>query len=322
MNSRRIKGIAGTLLLPLSIYGLFLICAGERFFGAEVLRAILIQSFIPLLCAYGMVFGRSMRMLDLSIGSRIIAASMIGGMAAMKYELGLAGFSVITIAASIALGTICGLVFRYFKIPSIVVSLVIAMIFEVIGAKVTGGMGFLKLDKELAMLGGIPYNIIVAVIITIIFHCVYYKTKFCYNIRAISGDEMIAKNNGICVDRIKFLAYVAGSFFIGVAAIIQISYATSMSAKLSMESLSMSFKPLMAMIIGVQLQDYIGLPGGIFVGAFMISTLFSGLVALGLPAPAQDIALGIFLVIVVSMSTNSEKLGEMFGKLGRKKAAV
>lgn len=320
MNSRRMKGTAGSLLLPLTIYLLFLISAKERFAGVGVLRAILIQSFIPLLCAYGMVFGRSMRMLDLSIGSRIIAASMIGGIAAMKYHIGLIGFVAVTIIASILLGAVCGFVFRYFKIPSIVVSLVIAMIFEVIGAKVTNGMGFLKLDKELAVLGGIPYNVIVVIFTTVIFYYVYYKTKFCYNVRAISGDEIIAQNNGIRVARTKFLAYVVGSFFIGIAAIIQISYATSMSAKLSMESLSMSFKPLMAMIIGVQLQDYVGLPVGIFIGAFMISTLFSGLVALGIPAPAQDIALGVFLVIVVSMSTNTEKLGELFKK--RQKTAV
>lgn len=183
-----------------------------------------------------------------------------------------------------------------------------------IGAKVTDGMGFLKLERDLAILGGIPYNIIVVIVTTVIFYCIYYKTKFCYNVRAISGDEIIAKNNGINVDRTKFLAYVVGSIFIGIAAVIQMSYATSMSAKLSMESLSMSFKPLMAMIVGVQLQDYVGLPAGIFIGSFMISTLFSGLVALGFPAPAQDIALGIFLVVVVSLSTNTERIGELLEK--------
>ena len=115
------------------------------------------------------------------------------------------------------------------------------------------------------------------------------------------------------------MLFRSGSFFIGIAAIIQMSYATSMSAHLNMESLSMSFKPLMAMIVGVQLQDYVGLPAGIFIGSFMISTLFSGLVALGFPAPAQDIALGIFLVIAVSLSTNTEKIGELIAKQRRKK---
>lgn len=322
MNTRRQKGIAVSILFPAVIYLLFLITARERFMGTGVLRAILIQSFMPLLCAYGMVFGRSMRMLDLSIGSRIIASGMMGGIAAMNYHMGLAGFVAVTIISSVLLGAVCGLVFRYFRIPSIVVSLVIAMIFEVIGAKVTGGMGFLKLDKELAILGGVPWNIIVIAVTTALFYCVYYKTKFCYNVRAISGDEMIAKNNGINVDRTKFLAYVVGSVFIGIAAVIQMSYATSMSALLNMGSLSMSFKPLMAMIVGVQLQDYVGLPAGIFIGSFMISTLFSGLVALGFPAPSQDIALGIFLVAAVSLSTNTEKIGELAAKRNRKKRAA
>ena len=143
MNSKKWKGVAASILFPVVIYLLFFITGGERFAGVRVLRAILIQSFMPLLCAYGMVFGRSMRMLDLSIGSRIIASSMIGGIAAMNYNLGIPGFVLVTVVASVLLGAVCGLVFRYFKIPSIVVSLVIAMIFEVIGAKVTDGMGFL-----------------------------------------------------------------------------------------------------------------------------------------------------------------------------------
>ena len=88
------------------------------------------------------------------------------------------------------------------------------------------------MERDLAILGGIPYNIIVVIVTTVIFYCIYYKTKFCYNVRAISGDEIIAKNNGINVDRTKFLAYVVGSIFIGIAAVIQMSYATSMSAKL------------------------------------------------------------------------------------------
>lgn len=122
MNGKKQKGIAASILFPVAIYLLFLITARERFVGTGVLRAILIQSFMPPLCAYGMVFGRSMRMLDLSIGSRIIASSMIGGIAAMNYHMGLMGFVVVTIISSVLLGAICGLVFRYFRIPSIVVS--------------------------------------------------------------------------------------------------------------------------------------------------------------------------------------------------------
>ena len=314
----RAKGVLVTLLLPVAVYAIFLILVPTSFANLLVLRTIFTQSFIPLLCAYGMVFGRSMRMLDLSIGTRIIASSMAGGVIAMQFNLGLVGMIVVTIAISLVLGVVCGLIFRYLKIPSIVVSLVIAMIFEVIGSLMTGGSGYLKLDDDLTILGGMPYNLLVVIIATVIFYFIYYHTKFCYNVRAISGDELIAKGNGVNVPRTKFLAYVVGSLFVGIAAIIQISYASSMSAKLSMESLSMAFKPLMSMIIGVQLQNYVGLPFGIFIGAFMISTLFSGLVALGFPSPAQDIALGAFLVIVISISTNAETITGWFGKLMKK----
>lgn len=303
---RKIAEICLALLLPVLIYALFCILSPENFASASVLQTVLIQSFIPLLCAFGMVFGRSMKMLDLSIGSRIIASSIMAGVLTQQFGLGVPALVLFTLVISVILGAICGVIFHFCRIPSIVVSLVTAMVFEVIGFSITGGAGYLKLERELAILGRTPYNFIVVLVSAALFYVIYYKTKFCYNVRAISGDELIAKSNGIKVMRTKFLAYVVGSIFIGIAAVMQLSYATSMSGKLSMESLSMSFKPLMAMIIGIQLQDYITLPIGIFAGSFMISTLFSGLVALGFSAPSQDIAMGLFLVIVLSISTNSD----------------
>ena len=206
------------------------------------------------------------------------------------------------------LGAVVGAVYCLCKIPSVVVALVVAMFFEVIGFKITDGAAFLQVDSELCVLGRTPWNLIVAALSLVAFALIYSKTKFCYNVRAISGDELIAKGNGINVDRTKFLAYTIGSIFVGIAAVIQISYASSMSAKQNMESLSMSFDPLMAMVIGIQIQDYVTLPVGIFIGAFMISTLFSGLVALGMSATAQDIATGLFLIVVIAISTNSGRI--------------
>lgn len=315
---QKAKQIIGSLMIPILVYMVFLLLSFERFGNFSVLRAIIIQSFIPLLCAYGMVFGRSMKIMDLSIGSRMIASSMVGAILANNMGLGVGWMVVITVVVSLLLGAITGCVYYFFKIPSIVVSLAMATIIEFFGGIITSGFGFVEISKELAIFGGIPYNIILVIAATLVFIVIYYKTKFSFNVRAIGGNEIIARENGINSGYIKLLSYVVGSLFIGLAAVLQISYATSMSTKLNMESLSMSFKPLMAMIIGVQLKDRLTLPGGIFVGSFMLSTLFSGLVALGAPATAQDIALGVFLVAIISFSTNADRLSEWFSKKFKK----
>ena len=298
---KRIKGIGLTLLLPLVLYLAFYVSAPSNFGSAAVLRTILTQSLIPMICGFGMLFGRSMGILDLSIGSRIIASSMFAALLTERFGLGIAGLFVLTVLFSVLLGAVVGAVYCLCKIPSVVVALVVAMFFEVIGFKITDGAAFLQVDSELCVLGRTPWNLIVAALSLVAFALIYSKTKFCYNVRAISGDD-------INVDRTKFLAYTIGSIFVGIAAVIQISYASSMSAKQNMESLSMSFDPLMAMVIGIQIQDYVTLPVGIFIGAFMISTLFSGLVALGMSATAQDIATGLFLIVVIAISTNSGRI--------------
>ena len=71
---KRIKGIGLTLLLPLVLYLAFYVSAPSNFGSAAVLRTILTQSLIPMICGFGMLFGRSMGILDLSMKNLRIEA--------------------------------------------------------------------------------------------------------------------------------------------------------------------------------------------------------------------------------------------------------
>jgi ribose transport system permease protein len=72
------------------------------------------------------------------------------------------------------------------------------------------------------------------------------------------------------------------------------------------------FKPLMGVLVGLALQPVCNLAVGIFIGGFTVNTIFVGLIASGLPDTFQDVALGIFLLIVMLFSENKDTIAKRF----------
>ncbi len=311
--SKKLLNVCKALLLPLTVYAIFLLLVPARFGNLNVLKVVLIQSLVPTVAGLGMALGRVTRIFDLSIGPRIVFASMIGGMFAVSY--GTAGLVVGCVVASMFAAIVLGLIFRYFRIPSLVVSIAFAMIIEVVSARFATGSGFMSLQGDTAILGYFPYNAILTLLCALLFHFIFTQTKLSYNIRAVGGDELIAGSMGVNVAQTKFMTYVVGSIFVGIAAVLQLSYAGSMSAKVNLETMGMSFFPLMAVIIGGELQNLCGLPLGIFIGSFLMSASFTGLIALGFAATIQDIVLGTFLIGVLIISTNKEHFKDRLHRL-------
>ena len=82
-----------------------------------------------------------------------------------------------------------------------------------------------------------------------------------------------------------------------------------------MSSLSMVFKPMMGVMIGMELLSLIdNLALNIMIGELCISMIFTGLIALGLPSTMQDVVLGIFMIAVMAVSANRKALQHFIAK--------
>ena len=77
-----------------------------------------------------------------------------------------------------------------------------------------------------------------------------------------------------------------------------------------MASISMVFKPMMAVIIGMSLEKFVKMPVGIFIGSLCISIIFTGIIALGWPDSLQNVILGIFMLVVLAFPTIQKKIAD------------
>lgn len=237
----------------------------------------------------------------------------------MGQKMGIAGLVIGAFIGAMVGGVIIAVLYRYMKIPSMVVSLGIVLVMEALSDRVgnlLGGSATVKISNELAGFANYPKNIIFVVAACVIFYYINYMTKLGCLIQATGNDEAMLKSMGVNVESVKFKAFVLSGIFCFVAAILQICYSGTVQALTNMSTMSMVFKPMMGVLIAMQLiKIYDNMPLMIFVGELVIQTVFNGFIAMGWTDNIQNIVLGIFLILVLGVSENMGRIKES----GRKK---
>ena len=259
-------------------------------------------SLIATVGAVGFYFVMVMGMFDFSIGANIMLSAIVGCVFNLGY-LGLIGVGILT-------GTIVGLLNGIFyvklRIPSMIVTTGLALIYESLANYMAGGVEQ-TLPAHLRAFGRMPWDIILALVACVVAYIFLNYTKIGTYTYAIGSDEFVAKNMGINVNKYKVLAFILSGAFLGVMAILTISYGSSMVAVTGMASMSRNFVPTMGCFFGLAFKKY-GMPlQAIIIGEFVINIIFFGFIALGAPTAIQDVITGFALLIIVTLTTKVTK---------------
>lgn len=295
----------GVLAMPLALFLVFQLSA--RGFGLHSLPIILSQSMIPASMAFGMCMVMNTGMMDFSMGARSVFAAIIGGMLAVKY--GAVGMISGCILGGMVGALVMAVLYRVLRIPAMVVSLGVVMVYEVLSAKVAGSSGYIRIGSQLYSLMSYPNNLLLVCVIGILFYILFYKTKIGSNLIAVGNDELMCKNVGIDPARVKMNAFLLSGIFSAVAGVLYLCYSGSITASTGMASMSLVFKPLMCVLIARQLRGLLdNMPVLILIGSISLSIIFNGFIALGFSDAMQDVVLGIFMIVVMSYSSSAATL--------------
>ena len=308
------------IMLPVIVYLIFLVICFERFSNWNCIYTIFIQTIIPTITAYAIAYGNICGVFDFTIGSRLVISGVIGGLLAAQY--GFAGMILGAIISAIVVGIITGVLNWWLKIPSLVLTMGLAMVFEIIGSKLAGHYGFVQIDNKYAIFGSSPNIVIIFLLSAVLFYFVFNHTVFSFHMRAVGSNEAVAKNSGIKTDLVKCKSFVYGSVFIGIAAILTLSQSGSVGAQTSLRSVTIMFKPLISVLLALVLQRICDLTIGIFIAQFTLNIIFIGLIAVGLPDTFQNVVLGFFLLVVMILFENSGRIEELKEKRAARQKAM
>jgi len=320
---RQLLVIIKTFIFPLILWSVFaaisLALNKTSFISSAALDKIARDSVLTTIIAFAVGLPLSSGRWDFGAGAIMILAGIIGSNITIIYNLGIIGLIMITLITAIVLAMFEGFVYVTFKIPTLIISLVIVMIYEALSGILFGGQGSqLYLYKNLTIFARSPWIYIVFCIVALGFWYINKYTKFSYHIKALGEDPEQAVNQGINERKIVLITYLIVGGLLGIAAIINASISLVAPAS-NLSSTALMFTSMGPVLIGLFLAKYSNMTLGILSGSLTMNTLAYAMISLGNTTAVQTIVLGVFITGFMGYTTNMKTINSWIRNIFQRK---
>lgn len=184
----------------------------KNFFTISSILNILQQASVTALLSVGMTLVASTGNYDLAIGSYV---ALVGVICALMLRAGIPTFFAVLscFVVVILFELVAGYIVAYLKIQSIIVTIALQTLVKGVATVITGGNVIQITDKSLLFFGqgrifGIPFQIILTVVIIALFIFIMSRSVFSRKLSATGDNENAAILVGIKTQRIKMMAFM------------------------------------------------------------------------------------------------------------------
>lgn len=314
----RLKRISINTLITLApaviVYLLFMLVTnlfGEAGFGVGgdlkiILYNTLYSGFIGLALSYNLTSGR----FDFSVGSVLLLSVIAGGNLAKEWDLGPYGMLMLCLVIGMACGLVSGIVYITLKLPPMVSSLGVAMVFEAIGFTINKGKGVrLMTDFDLLIWSEPLYSVLLTVVVLIILIYLLNFTKFGYNCHSLKTGQKNAVEVGVNENTNSVICYVIAGALMACAGVLFLCKNGMVSPKSGLSSSSYMMSAFLPMFVGQALAKRSDRNIGTIIGAFCQACLTSGLIKLGCGSSMKTVLDGVVVLLFLVYTSNSYKVG-------------
>ncbi|QMV44016.1 ABC transporter permease [Cohnella cholangitidis] len=310
-----------TFSFPILVYLILLILTwitGESGYASEgAFDRIIRGSVLSTIIAYAIALPLSGGRWDFAPGIIIILAGIIGGNLAIDLGLGPVMLLILTIGVAIVLSMVEGVLYLLLRVPTIIVSLGIVMVYEAMSGVIFDGSGTqLFMYPHLTIFAKSPWLYILLAVTMLIFYYLLTYTKFGYDTKSLSAHPRLAVNMGVKEKKNILLTYLVVGILLGLAAVINAS-SVLVSPANNLSSTFLMFSSMGSVLVGLYLARFSNMALGIFAGAIGMNALSYGMVVLGIDSAIQTVYLGVFIVVFMGLTTNEHVIKGLFGKLKR-----
>jgi ribose transport system permease protein len=304
---RIVRAQEAGILLVLILMGIFLTFQTGTFLTSRNLFNVLRAFSWIAISAFGEILVIITAGIDLSVGSTMALSGLVTALALTS------GWPVIPgIIAGLLTGVVIGLIngglISKAKLPPFIATLGMMSIARGICYGLTNGQPVRGLPESFSLLGQydlpvgdwqIPLPVILMVVIAIIMSLFLSRTVWGYRIYALGGNEQATGLSGINTGRVKVLVYTLCGFLTAIGGLL-------MTARLGVAAptaaLGYELDIIAAVVIGgTSLFGGEGTILGVLIGAAIMQVLRNGLVLLGFPAYWQPAAIGLVIVIAITL---------------------
>ena len=277
-----------------------------RFASMANLTNILTQISINTVIAVGMTFVILLGGIDLSVGSVLALATIVGGLVITHEDLSPTTAVVLSILASALVGCLCGLfngvVSERWKVHSFIVTLGMLNIARGAALQISNSRTISEFPDAFNEVGsatvvGVPVIFLMALAIVLAGRFVLSRTIFGRMIYAIGNNEEAVRLSGHVPALYKVAAFTVCGGMVGLAAIM---YMMRLNIASPILGVGFELNAIAAVVIGgTSMSGGKGSMVGTFLGASIIGVLNNGLLLLGIGDFARQMVTGLIIVIAV-----------------------
>ncbi len=302
----RLKNIGMLVLVPLAVLIVMecvsFLVSGKHVISSRVELYNLAKTTVQLaLTALALSLNMSTGRMDFSLGAQQMIGCIVGGNLALRLGWGPAGVIVLSVAFGALSGLLVGLLFILTRIPSMVLGIGMALIYECIcfafsvdGLQLYGRTG-------MSILNDVWFQLLILAIVLTFYIIINARTKFGYHYKAIRGSQRIALSMGVNVNLNCLVCYTLAGGTIALAGVFSTAYNGVLASTMGMGSTSLAFTALLPVFVSFFLGRYTNSAVALTVGALSARLISVGLVQIAVPDPAVTvinyICLTVFLLV-------------------------
>jgi ribose transport system permease protein len=299
---------ASILLILAGLILVFSVLRFQEFFAVSNARNIATDAAVLLVLATGLTFIIITAGIDLSVGAvlvfaGVISAKVMTALGGESWPVLIAGV-IVAMLAGCAWGVLNGFLVTKARIPPFIVTL--GTLGMALGSAllITGGVDERDVPFKLIdtigsgrLFGQVPYLVLIAATVAIVFAIVLAQTRFGRYTYAIGSNAEGVRRTGVNVDRHLLKVYALGGTLAGLAGYLSLArFGTTSIGGHSTDNLD----SIAAIVIGgTSLFGGVGTILGTIVGVFIPAVLRNGFVIVGVQPFWQQVAVGAVLIAAV-----------------------
>jgi len=247
--------------------------------------------------------------IDLSVGAAMILASMVVAQTAANNGFPAVLALVMGLIVGLAAGAVNGFLVTRLRLPPFIVTLGTLNVFIALtllysnGATVRGGdlPPILTATGIPIAIGGvrITVGVLVMLALYVVMAFILGKTAWGRHVYAVGDDKEAARLAGISVNRVLMSVYLAAGAILAIGAWVQIGRTNAASPNAGVD---LNLDSITAVVIGgTSLFGGRGTVWGTLLGALIVGMFRSGLSLAGLDVLYQTLAVGVLIIVAVSV---------------------
>ncbi len=295
--------ILGLLIVVFSV-------ASSNFLSFSTLTTILRQVSIIGIISVGAGFVILTSGIDLSVGS-IACISSLTCAIMLKHGYSIPVSIAVTLLISVVYGLFTGSLVCFFKMSPLIATLGMMTSLRGAGYIITDGLPVFGFGQGLSPFGrgyllGIPYPVILMVIVFAIGIFILYKTPIGRHVYGVGGNEEASRLSGVNVTGVKLFCYAFCAFLSGVAGLVLLSRTNSGQPS---AGVGYEMSAITAVVLGgISLMGGQGKLPLVIVGVLIMGVLSTGMLMCNINDYVQQVVTGLVLLAAVAFSYVSTRL--------------